>query len=188
MASRAAAIVAAGERVQTCTFSPFNSASLGSLDITFKPKLTPEEIHTVLALTRTNMEAYYNAANHADWAWNDEKKRKELAHSKSRFILMSRGTDLIGFASIRILVDAKRPVVYVYELQVEGQWTSQGLGKHLMGCVEDFCHRSVPGVKRVVLTCLVNNTRAIDFYKKLGFRNDETHVPGQCYAILSKPF
>lgn len=64
-----------------------------------------------------------------------------------------------------------QPVVYVYEIHVSKRVRGCGLGKHLLGMVEDM-GRSV-GVNKSMLTVFRSNQKTIDWYHHLGYVVDE---------------
>ena len=183
MSSRNAAIIAAAERV--AVFTPLVR---GDFSTQFLTKIDKHLALQILDLTRTNMEALYNACPEPEWKWNSEEKLKSFIHSKSRFIVVRDSVDnLVGFVCFRFLVDDKRPVVYVYELQVAQSYAKRGVGRFLMLEIDRLVKTAVPGISHTMLTCFVHNPGAIDFYKKLGFITDVTSPSGnRSYVILSK--
>jgi hypothetical protein len=174
MTSRNTAIVQAADRIEV--YNPSDSR------IRFASKLSTEEKVRFLNLTRTNMRELYNACTEPEWRWCDDEKSKMFSHPKSRFLVIQDE----GFVCFRFLVDSKRPVVYVYELQIEKP--GLGLGTLLMDEIERLCRSLVPGVRTCILTCFNHNVPALSFYKKLGFSVDvSSPKPGSSsYCILSK--
>ena len=53
-------------------------------------------------------------------------------------------------------------VLYVYEIQVSDRYRRRGLGRRLMGLMEDVARRT--GMKRLMLTVFKSNVGAMDFY------------------------
>ena len=180
--ARAAAVVAAAERV--VSYSDFLPSSHGLVSFTVRP----EVIDPFFKLTKQNMKLLYDSAGDPDWEWTDSKKRVEISSAKNRFIqLHSRETgELIAFASFRFLIDRLRPVVYVYELQVDARFRSRGIGHYLTSQIETLARVKSPGLVCVVLTCLGNNTPALAFYRKLGYKPDMSNPGNKKYTILSK--
>ena len=173
MTSRSAAVVAAAERISSYVPSGSGIAFTGG------------DVATLFALTKENMEAIYNAC---EWKWDDSVKLKELSHSKNRFLQsVDLGGSVTGFVCFRFLVDDKRPVLYVYELQVRAAHAGKGIGKSLMAELERLCMQQAPGIQAILLTCFKHNEAAILFYKKLGFKPDKTSPDNRSYVILSKP-
>jgi ribosomal protein S18 acetylase RimI-like enzyme len=100
------------------------------------PAWTPDVAAFVLDLTRSNMQALYEAA--ADWGWKEGKKRAELNDGDMRYVLC-RQTDtgrLVGFAGFRFVAEGDAEVLYLYELQLDGSAQRKGLGRHLMQLLE----------------------------------------------------
>jgi ribosomal protein S18 acetylase RimI-like enzyme len=82
------------------------------------------------------------------------------------------------------------PVLFVYELQVAQAYRGMGLGSYLMQCMESIA--AATRMNRVMLTVFhLLNQPAYNFYKRLGYRVDETS-PSQLgdanadYEMLSK--
>ena len=86
--------------------------------------------------------------------------------------------------SFRWLIENGEAVLYLYEIQLISLACRLGLGTKLMKLVEKMASKT--RMSKVVLTVLVGNTAAIEFYRKLGYTNNEK-MPGKCsYRILSK--
>lgn len=187
--SRSAAIISAADRVSS--FTDFGPCPVPSVVVVFTPKLATEEWGQIFHLTKRNMEATYNSSGDPEWAWNDSRKLKEILNSKSRFIqLYSSGFQLLGFACFRFLIDGGRPVLYVWELQIDASVQGKGLGNYLMSQVERLASMTSPAITYILLTCLRNNIPALTFYKKLGYVSDISNPPetsrGTSYVILAK--
>jgi len=105
------------------------------------------------------------------------------------------GGAIVGFASFMPTVEDGRDVLYVYEIHLAAALRGSGLGRRLMGLVEQ-CAREIKGVEMVLLTSFTRNRAARAFYERLGYGRDEysplprelrdgTRVePG--YVIMSK--
>lgn len=186
--SRSAAIISAADRVSK--FTDFCLCPVPNIAVCFTPKLAAEEWGQYFHLTKRNMEATYNSSGDPEWAWDDSRKQKEILNSKSRFInLYSPGSQLVGFACFRFLIDGGRPVLYVWELQIHASFQGKGLGQFLMSQVERFASMTSPGITCILLTCLRNNIPALTFYEKLGYVSDISNPEtsrGTCYVILAK--
>ncbi|KAK8253758.1 GNAT family acetyltransferase Nat4 [Phyllosticta capitalensis] len=101
---------------------------------------------------------------------------------------------LAGFVSFMFTIEDDYPVVYIYEIHLDESHRGCGLGRHLMDAVE---HCACEGkVDKVMLTCFRRNTTALEFYTKVGFREDEFSPPPKrlrggklkypSYTIMSK--
>ncbi len=184
MKSRSAAIVSAAERI---TSSPNSQTYFQDMSVRFSPKLSHQEAEVMLSLTRSNMRSLYDACHEEEWKWNDVEKLKSLLSSKSRFFIIEKqNIGIVGFICFRFLVDNKRPVVYIFELQVDAHFTGQGIGAHLLSQVENLCRKSAPGISECILTCFRHNERPIAFYTRQGFKTDMTSPHSSSYLILSK--
>lgn len=88
----------------------------------------------VFALTKANMKELYDATKYLGWTWADGKKRKELKHADSRYIIARDRTDgrLLGFLDFRFEQEETHDSLYVYELQLQPETHRKGLGKFLM--------------------------------------------------------
>lgn len=183
MSSRNTAIIAAADRITS-----FPPLELGDFSTQFLTKIDKQLALQLLGLTCINMEELYNVCVEPEWKWNGEDKLKSFIHAKSRFIVVRDPIkDLVGFVCFRFLIDDKRPVMYVYELQVSQSFSKRGIGRFLMLEIERLIKTSVPGISHIVLTCFLHNPGAIEFYKKLKFGTDVTSPSGnRSYVILSK--
>ncbi|KAI9680395.1 MAG: hypothetical protein M1829_001281 [Trizodia sp. TS-e1964] len=102
---------------------------------------------------------------------------------------------LEAFASFMITYENNCKVIYVYEIHLTPMVRGSGLGAHLMGIIEDIGQRA-DGVKKAMLTVFASNTRAVRFYEKLGYSEDEFSpkpkrlrggkTKASTYIILSK--
>lgn len=188
--SRSAAIVSAADKI--LSFSDFDDPQpflkQDGAFISFSHKSSDPDIFT---LTKQNMQNMYNefSSGDPDWQWDDARKIKELNSPKTRCITLHFQSKLVGFAAFRFLVDAKRPVLYLWEFQVDPAFQGRGLGKYLLNQVERFASIAAPAIQAVLLTCLSGNRPAIAFYAHLGYKPDVTSPPkdSKCYVILGKP-
>lgn len=89
------------------------------------------------------------------------------------------------------------PVVYCYEIHLSQGLRGSGLGRLLLGFQSIIAHNLGPPVSKVMLTCFLSNSRALQFYGSQGFVTDELapatrrlrggKVFQPDYTILSKP-
>ncbi|KAL8916873.1 MAG: hypothetical protein Q9208_008305 [Pyrenodesmia sp. 3 TL-2023] len=132
--------------------------------------------------------------------WSPKKKRKEMELPDLRYILLIHpnpppAADRVqGFLSLMLTYEDGHEVVYCYELHLAPALQRLGIGKHLMGVMEQV-GRNV-GVDKSMLTVFVKNQAASTFYKKLDYNKDD-YSPGPrklrngtvkmpTYTILSK--
>jgi ribosomal protein S18 acetylase RimI-like enzyme len=149
----------------------------------FHATVKPPEIEQIFQITKTNMQSYYDSCGDESWKWDDDKKLKELCNKKNRFIVEKNSETIVGFISFRFMVDCGDPVAYVWEIQVTR--VGEGLGTSMMDKLENFL-KSSTGIRKIVLTVLRNNTRAIDFYEKRKYGIDKSSPQSGCYIIMSK--
>ena len=180
-AGRAATLVSVADRLD------FTSKSGEGIE--FRNSLTGDDFSEIFSITKTNMEALYNSCGSADWAWDDAKKAAELRHKKSRFLIVrdSQTKKVLGFICFRFMVEAGSASLYVWEIQVraDGEHQGKGIGSKLMAAAEKLLVKET-GIRKVFLTVLRNNERAIKFYQKLGYTVDKSSPPNVCYSIFSK--
>lgn len=151
--------------------------------------LGQDRLEWAFRICKTNMKRLYENV----WGWDDAKKMDELNHENARFLLAcpDHQAEPIGYAHIRFEMEDNRHVLYVYELQVCADAQGKGIGKLLMAAVETIAQRM--DMAWILLTVLKENTGAVNFYYKLGYRLDDSS-PGAVdpmgqygYEILSKP-
>ncbi|EXJ96165.1 hypothetical protein A1O1_01291 [Capronia coronata CBS 617.96] len=140
----------------------------------------------------TSAQDYQNS----ELKWSPSKKRKEMRLPDMKYIiLVERNTsNLAGFISFMITYEDGYEVVYIYEIHFAPAWQGKGLGKKLMRAVEAI-GQSV-GVGKSMLTVFTANERAVNWYHKLGYSEDEFSpgprtlrngtVKEPSYVILSK--
>lgn len=126
-------------------------------------------------LIETTSRKDYEASN---WGWHPKRKKREMKEEEMRYIVVRKPNtppgedDFEGFLSFMITHDSTPavPVLYIYEIHLTEAVRGKGLGLHLMNLVESIARKV--GVKKVMLTCFLSNTKALDFYKHCGFRKD----------------
>ncbi|KAL1892781.1 N alpha-acetyl-transferase [Sporothrix stenoceras] len=138
--------------------------------------------------------------------WRPGHKRKEMRSPDLKYIVV-RGPQhamtpknpkgpVLAFTSLMPAFEEGHAVVYCYEIHISRWLQGDGLGRLLLGYQSIVAHNLGPPVSKVMLTCFLSNYYALGFYKKLGFKVDEsapktrelrggkTFVPD--YTILSK--
>ncbi|KAF8446007.1 acyl-CoA N-acyltransferase [Boletus edulis BED1] len=146
-----------------------------------------------------SMHALYRASS---FGWNPQKKKTEMFHPLSRFLIAREITDpthtgshIIAYAIFRFEREERQDVLYCYELQVSTRARRFGLGKLLVHILSDIGVQW--GMTRVMLTALKANHAALSFYKSTGFTIDESspdfskdsegETRDECdYSILSR--
>ena len=109
-------------------------------------------------------------------------------------VLLENQHAVAGFISFMITYEDGHEVLYVYEIHFQPRLQGKGLGKLLMNYVEAIGQKV--GVDKVMLTVFRANQRAVDWYSRLGYVEDEFSpgprrlrngtVKEPSYFILSK--
>ena len=164
------------------TISLFTAKALVSSDLSFCFEL----------IAKTSSQDYASSS----MGWHPRSKRKEMLLPDLRYLLLKpTGTaQTEGFLSFMLTYEDGREVIYVYEVHLAATLRGGGIGRHLMGLVEEIGRKV--GVDKIMLTVFVVNERARQFYARLGYRKDEYSpqerklrggvVKAPDYVILSK--
>lgn len=104
------------------------------------------------------------------------------------------GGEVEGFLSFMLTYEDGHEVVYCYEIHLKPVLRGNGVGKQLIGMMEEVGRKA--GVAKAMLTVFVENGGALRFYEKLGYEEDEFSpgprklrngvVKNPTYIILSK--
>ena len=98
------------------------------------------------------------------------------------------GARPVGLIHFRFCTDARRPVLYIYEIQVAREAQGLGVGKALLQHSQDIARSA--GMHRVLLTVFKHNVEAQGFYEKHGYGLDSTCPSHQdascCFRVLGK--
>lgn len=104
--------------------------------------------------------------------WRPKSKRKEMRHPAMRYlILTSLEGEFEGFLSCMITIEDDELVVYCYELHLMEAVRGMGLGKVLIGRMEEFGRKA--GMRKGMLTVFMENVAARRFYERIGYERDE---------------
>ncbi|RKF79974.1 N-alpha-acetyltransferase 40 [Golovinomyces cichoracearum] len=151
-------------------------------------------------LEHTSSDHYKNSTT----GWKPNLKKDEMRLPDMKYVVVKYGEQLEGFMSFMPIYEDGFPVLYCYEIhlsvKLQGLITlsrsySIGLGVHLMKLLESIAIRILT-IKKIMLTCFTQNTRAMEFYRKMGYDTDPFSPParqlrngtifGADYVILSK--
>jgi N-alpha-acetyltransferase 40 len=138
--------------------------------------------------------------------WSRSGKERELLLPDMKYILFTESTNLdgkmggtwapqvAGFISFMITYEDGHEVLYVYEIHLRPEWQGYGCGGEMMDVVEQV-GRNV-GVEKAMLTVYKSNDRAVQWYGRRGYVEDEFSpqprtfrdgtVKEPTYLILSK--
>jgi ribosomal protein S18 acetylase RimI-like enzyme len=163
---------------------------LGSLQVAVSD-ISPDNLEECLRLIETTSAQDYETS---EIKWSPSKKRKEMKLPDMKYILLTEQDRVIGFISFMVTYEDGNEVVYIYEIHFSPDWQGKGLGRNLMDVVE-VIGRNV-GVTKVMLTVFKANERAVQWYTKLDYVEDEFSpaprklrngtVKEPTYIILSK--
>ncbi|OQV22165.1 putative N-alpha-acetyltransferase 40 [Hypsibius exemplaris] len=147
----------------------------------------PHIIEWMFTLVERNMKEHYEACS---WGWNGKAKYNEMTEPDAWYLIAKdyANSSLAGFCHFRFVVDYGVEVVYCYELQVEALYRSEQIGRRVMAALEALSLQWK--MKKVVLTVLRLNQRAINFYMDCGYTYDETspaREEPEPHYIFSKP-
>ncbi|GAB6021773.1 N-alpha-acetyltransferase 40 [Chamberlinius hualienensis] len=151
-------------------------------------KLSVDDIEWAFNLTKNNMKQVYD---NSELKWKDRQKREEMTEDAARYLMARDSTGKpAAFVHFRYDMDDDIEVVYCYEVHLEKEYRSKGLGKFLMQILELLAFQAE--MKKVVLTVFKENSRAVKFFTQtMQYSIDETS-PSQyddddcSYEILSK--
>ena len=127
--------------------------------------------------------------------WSASKKWKEMKLPDMKYIILHTPDGVVaGFISFMVTYEDGKEVVYIYEIHLVPEWQSQGLGRRMMHIAEAFAQNVK--VSKVMLTVFRANEKAVDWYLKQGYQEDEFSpgprklrngtVKQPSYIILSK--
>jgi N-alpha-acetyltransferase 40 len=146
--------------------------------------------------------------------WRPKAKQKEMRLLDLKYLLVKRDGHVEGFTSFMPTYEDHYPVIYCYEIHLlpglKGcvnalkprpakirltNLPRSGMGKLLMGLL-DIVAANIKGVEKVMLTVFLRNDKAVQFYRKIGFKIDrysplprvlrDGRIVEESYIILSK--
>ncbi|KAI9052010.1 hypothetical protein LZ554_004264 [Drepanopeziza brunnea f. sp. 'monogermtubi'] len=105
--------------------------------------------------------------------WKPRAKKEEMKLLDLKYLLVKKAEDgsVQGFMSLMPTYEDGFPVVYCYEIHLSAELRGTGLGRMMMGYLEDVARR-LPETEKVMLTVFTRNKRAVEFYGKLGYSTD----------------
>lgn len=157
-------------------------------------QLTELEKFEMFALCEQNMRAFYETT----WGWNAAEKHREIFSHNAKFLLIldvdceEVRQQVKSWVMFKFdwddLDEPEHPVCFVYELQVRESERSQSIGTQVMTMILEISQRN--RMWKTMLTCFKINTRALDFYRRIGFDVDvnspsKCGFPDEAYEILS---
>mmetsp|Transcript_7693 Transcript_7693/g.11580 ORF Transcript_7693/g.11580 Transcript_7693/m.11580 type:complete len:209 (+) Transcript_7693:24-650(+) len=148
----------------------------------------------LLNLTKVNMKKMYKVSKGVKWS--ESEKYKELFSKRSRLLIYFDEVhkDIVnGFAHFRFEMDIDndplRPILYLYELQIQKTAQRKGIGNKIVHLLITL--GKALEMEKIMLTSLKINENANTFYKNFGFELDPS-TPSKWgievgYEILSYP-
>lgn len=157
--------------------------------------IAPADFESCFRLIESTSASAYAASS---IGWSPVKKRKEMRLPDLRYLLVravdGRVGEVEGFLSFMLTYEDGREVVYCYEIHLSPTLRGCGLGGHLMRIIEGIGMKV--GAEKAMLTVFVANQKAVEFYTRLGYEEDEYSpkprklrngiVKKADYVILSK--
>ena len=143
-------------------------------------------------IEQTSANDYQNS----ETGWSRNKKKKEMKLPDMKYIIFKddAADHTVGFVSFMVTYEDGFEVVYIYEIHLTPAWQGHGLGKSMLQVVEAIGQST--GVDKVMLTVFRSNVRAVVWYHRLGYVEDEFSPPPRrlrngtvkepSYVILSK--
>lgn len=171
--------------------------------------LSPIVLETLFVLVKKNMKAIYEASG---YPWSDRKKRKEMSHVDSKYVIVYKRNELepepsrqecIGFIHYQVTEPDDEYCLYwqvlsllqalpfyllflflvsSLEIQLAPEYQGHGLGTSLMLLLESLAVYYER--PRILLTVQSQNSVAAQFYSKLGYQLDDSS-PSQCHQVAS---
>lgn len=180
-------------------------------------------VHTASTIPATDLESCFKlieltssaAYKDSSMGWSASEKRKEMKLPDMKYMILRRratanipngyenveGDDqssdtgeFAGFIEFMVTYEDGYEVLYCYEIHLMPEVQSQGLGEELMERFERI-GRAI-GLEKAMLTVFKSNSRALKFYMRVGYTEDESsprprklrngNVKEADYMIMSK--
>ncbi|SLM38504.1 gnat family acetyltransferase [Lasallia pustulata] len=152
-----------------------HAQTLASYHITLESSstLTSTDFTACFGLIATTSASAYSGSS---IGWSPAKKSKEMRLPDLRYLIVKSGASTAAdkveaFLSFMITYEDGHEVVYCYEIHLSGDLQGCGLGRHLMGIMEELGRKV--GVEKAMLTVFLENEGALRFYERLGYVEDE---------------
>jgi RimJ/RimL family protein N-acetyltransferase len=97
-----------------------------------------------------------------------KKRLEDINNKKVVHLLAFYGDELIGLSDIKIGEKTEKHIGLL-GLIIAKNFRGEGIGKILMGLVEDEAKINIPGIKIIILEVYSTNDIARGLYKKMGF-------------------
>ncbi|KAF8912729.1 acyl-CoA N-acyltransferase [Gymnopilus junonius] len=163
---------ATAEQLTSLISSEYELPSMkGRVQYLHAKSLDEGQRESIWSLFETNMYELYKDSS---FGWDPPRKKKELFHSFSRFVLVYQADsmNLLAFTMFRFEFDEDEDIVYCYDLQVSKAHQGLRLGRKLLNELTKL--GKAFHLEKVILTVLKTNVEAVAFYKAVGFVLDPT--------------
>ncbi|TQS35636.1 hypothetical protein Golomagni_03938 [Golovinomyces magnicellulatus] len=171
------------------------------LTLEFSSTLSDQDLRSCFRLLEYTSSSHYK---NSVTGWKPNFKQDEMRLPDMKYILVKYEEQLEGFMSFMATYEDGFPVLYCYEIHLSMKLQglinlspsySNGLGVHLIKLLESIAIR-IRTIRKIMLTCFTQNTRAMEFYRKMGYDTDPFSPPARQlrngttfradYVILSK--
>ncbi|KAL4998797.1 acyl-CoA N-acyltransferase [Aspergillus recurvatus] len=130
-----------------------------------------------------------NAYKKSSMGWSPSEKRKEMKLPDMKYMILRRSAAdgdrdtegdssrskstgrFAGFLEFMVTYEDGYEVLYCYEIHLTPEVQGQGLGEELIERFERIGRRI--GLEKAMLTVFKSNSRAIKFYTRVGYAEDE---------------
>lgn len=115
--------------------------------------------------------------------YNEESLKKQMLEKRHNFILAEQQTEALGFTSFEINYNSEHQLM-IHKLYLLPLAQGMGIGTKLLNVLSEIALQNKNSQLR--LKVFYQNTKAINFYEKYGFKNigTETTDIGNNYSIL----
>ncbi|PGH14706.1 hypothetical protein AJ79_02872 [Helicocarpus griseus UAMH5409] len=161
-----------------------------SLQIDSSSSIPRADLESCFLLVKLTSSEMYK---HSTTGWSPAQKKKEMKLRDMRYMLLVRtsstaepepkkgtekrariasgGRDIGGFLSFMVTYEDGIEVIYCYEIHLAPELQHRGLGKILLGYLEEI-GRTIR-LRKAMLTVFRANESAMRFYERMGYREDE---------------
>lgn len=157
----------------TLQFHHPKTSSSYQISLETSSTIHPADFSACFNLIATTSASAYSGSS---IGWSPAKKRKEMRLPDLRYLLVrsaaSTSADKVdAFLSFMITYEDGHEVLYCYEVHLSEHLQGCGLGKYMMGILEEVGRKV--GVEKSMLTVFLENKGAVRFYERLGYVEDD---------------
>ncbi|KAL3450141.1 GNAT family acetyltransferase Nat4 [Aspergillus insuetus] len=155
------------------------SAYAYTLDICTAATIPAADLDACFNLIELTSSAAYKSSSAG---WSPKDKREEMKLPDMKFMILRRAVsdggqsegpkDFAGFLEYMVTYEDGYEVLYCYEIHLTPESQGQGLGEELMARLERVGARI--GLEKAMLTVFKSNRRAMAFYERVGYTEDES--------------